>query len=305
MSLPPLPKRFTVYRRHLKIPNFYCLGRAHLKAAQEPIPMHSHILEMEIGYLASGRQAYYIEDRLHDMRGNDLLIVKPGEMHGTLSLPAEKTTLYWLNLDMRFLNGSFLGAQGKEARKLHHSLRTMKRRFFRGDSGLKSILDRIIQTFISKKPFHRTVIQNLLTEFAVQVVDFSQKKENQHVPFRLKSSLDYISKNVEEDIRVETLAKMSGLSPGRFRANFIDAVGIPPKEYILREKFNRAKVLLKKENTGVTRIAHDLHFSSSQHFATAFRRYTGLTPLEFRDSGSPSRKISKRRTRGSFVPPNP
>lgn len=283
MPLPPLPKRFTVYRRHLKIPNFYCLGRAHLKAAQEPIPMHSHILEMEIGYLASGRQAYYIEDRLHDMRGNDILIVQPGEMHGTLSLPAEKTTLYWLNFDMRFLNSRFLGAQGIEARKLHRALRTMKRRFFRGDAKLRSILDRIIWTFISKKPFHRTVVQNLLTEFAVRVVAFSHKKENQLVPFRLKSSLDYIAKNIEEDIRVETLAKMSGLSLGRFRAHFIDATGIPPKEYILREKFNRAKTLLKKEDAGVTQIAHDLHFSSSQHFATAFRRYTGFTPLEFRN----------------------
>lgn len=288
MSLPSLPKRFTVYRRHLKIPNFYCLGRAHLKAAQEPIPMHSHILEMEIGYLASGRQAYYIEDRLHDMRGNDILIVQPGEIHGTLSLPAEKTTLYWLNFDMRRFGNSFLGAQGKEARRLHRALRTMKRRFFRGDARLKSILDRIIWAFLSKKPFYRTQVQNLLTEFAVHVVSFSEKKENEHVPFRLKSSLDHIAKNVEEDIRVETLAKMSGLSPGRFRANFIDAVGIPPKEYILREKFNRAKTLLKKKGAAVTQIAHDLHFSSSQHFATAFRRYIGLTPLEFR-----SRKIRK------------
>ncbi len=294
MPPAPLPERFTVYRRHLKVPNFYCLGRAHLKAAKKPIPMHRHILEMEIGYLASGRQAYYIEDVLHDMRGNDLLIVQPGESHGTYGHPAEKTTLYWLNLDMRLLGSRFLGAWGPEASSLHRNLKTLKRRFFRGDARLKSLLDRIIALFLSKRPYHRTMIQNLLTEFALLVVEFSTGPKNHRMPFRLQKTLDYIGKNISEDIRVESLAALAGLSPGRFCVNFMDGVGLSPKDYIQREKISRAKKILKAGNAPITKIAHELAFSSSQHFATAFKRFTGHSPIAFRNNDFPQNVPKKR-----------
>jgi two-component system response regulator YesN len=53
---------------------------------------------------------------------------------------------------------------------------------------------------------------------------------------------------------------------------------VPPADYVSRQKVARATDLLRKTGMPVTQIATNLGYSSSQYFATAFRRYTGKTP---------------------------
>jgi len=59
-------------------------------------------------------------------------------------------------------------------------------------------------------------------------------------------------------------------------------VGVPPGEYILRQKIKKAEQELTGSERDITEIAYDLEFSSSQYFATVFRRYAGCSPSDFR-----------------------
>jgi AraC-like DNA-binding protein len=81
---------------------------------------------------------------------------------------------------------------------------------------------------------------------------------------------------------VEGIAEAVGLSPSWFKARFRREVGMPPAEYFLRRKVERALQLLANPSLTITRIAHRLGFSSSQHFAAVIRRYTGKTPKQCR-----------------------
>ena len=52
--------------------------------------------------------------------------------------------------------------------------------------------------------------------------------------------------------------------------------------YVMRRRIDAAKArLLDYSGTSIAQIAADLYFSSSQHFATAFRKHVGLTPSAF------------------------
>ena len=73
------------------------------------------------------------------------------------------------------------------------------------------------------------------------------------------------------------------LSESRFKTRFKREMGVPPEEFWLRQKIERATVLLKTRN--VTEVAHELGFSSSQYFATVFKRYTRVSPSRFHARG--------------------
>jgi AraC-like DNA-binding protein len=60
---------------------------------------------------------------------------------------------------------------------------------------------------------------------------------------------------------------------------------VTPKEYVLRLKIEEAAGILEREPARpVTTIAHELGFSSSQYFATVFRRYLRVSPGDYRSS---------------------
>ncbi len=88
--------------------------------------------------------------------------------------------------------------------------------------------------------------------------------------------LQHIDAHLADPIRVPELAEVARLSPSRLKARFKRELGVPPAEFWLRQKIERAAELLKTQS--VTDVAFELGFSSSQYFATAFKRYTRLRP---------------------------
>jgi AraC-like DNA-binding protein len=101
---------------------------------------------------------------------------------------------------------------------------------------------------------------------------------------RIQRCLDYVAEHPDEPLNVPHLARHVGLSPSRFKARFRAEMGLPPREYVLRQKIQTAEAALKRPRTSVTDVAHALGFSSSQYFATVFRRFTGASPTQRRRS---------------------
>ena len=96
-------------------------------------------------------------------------------------------------------------------------------------------------------------------------------------------------------------ARAIHLSESRFKARFRREVGLPPGVYILRAKIAAACTELRQPGTRVTELAHRLGFSSSQYFATVFRRFTGLTPSTY--AGRPANAACLSLDRGGKVGP--
>jgi AraC-like DNA-binding protein len=78
------------------------------------------------------------------------------------------------------------------------------------------------------------------------------------------------------------MQRASGLSRSEFFRKFKDETGAGPNQYLLWQRLEAAKDLLANKDPSITEVAHRLGFSSSQYFATVFRRHTGLPPNVFR-----------------------
>ena len=77
------------------------------------------------------------------------------------------------------------------------------------------------------------------------------------------------------------LAELVDLSPHHLCRSFKQATGTSPYQYILKERIERSKALLRMGNTSVAQVALSVGFSSQSHFADAFRKHTSTTPGRF------------------------
>jgi AraC-like DNA-binding protein len=97
----------------------------------------------------------------------------------------------------------------------------------------------------------------------------------------------------DQFLPLTTLAARLRCSPNHLKNAFRRATGLPPAEHHRRQRIARAWRELHRGGRSVTDIAYAYGFPSSQHFATAFKRVTGLTPSAARGSSAPDLEDSR------------
>ncbi len=98
--------------------------------------------------------------------------------------------------------------------------------------------------------------------------------------------IDYISRNMDQKITVASIAQEFGYNEKYLSHMFGQISGLTLKQFILQNKITRANFLLSDTNTPVSEIAASLGFSDSHNFMKCYKKITGLTPTEYRNSFS-------------------
>jgi AraC-like DNA-binding protein len=88
--------------------------------------------------------------------------------------------------------------------------------------------------------------------------------------------------NEEQEISLEEMAFKFDLSESRMRALFKSKFGLPPTQYVIRQKMKEAAKRLRNSYKRVNRIARDLGFESNSYFARAFKKVYSMTPTQYR-----------------------
>ena len=96
------------------------------------------------------------------------------------------------------------------------------------------------------------------------------------------SAIDYIRRNLERDISRSEIAKAIFLNPEYLSKKKKKETGIALNEFIVREKIEQAKSMLKGTDIPVSLIALKMGYTNFSYFSQVFKRHTGLSPLEYR-----------------------
>ncbi len=100
---------------------------------------------------------------------------------------------------------------------------------------------------------------------------------------RLAMALRYIHERYAESPPLGSMAEASGMSPYHFHRVFVREVGVSPRRYLQLRQLQMAKWRLRTERTTIGQIAEESGFANHGHFASAFRRAAGVSPMRYRE----------------------
>ena len=103
-------------------------------------------------------------------------------------------------------------------------------------------------------------------------------------PHQLRRVQDFLRDHLTEDVSLSDAAAVAGLSTSYFARAFREATGVPPHQWVIIQRVERAKCLLELSGLSLAEVALQAGFADQSHFTSAFRRATGTTPGHWRRS---------------------
>lgn len=126
-------------------------------------------------------------------------------------------------------------------------------------------------------------ITNLQYHMVLDYTEQVEKIRNGKTPSKLVMEVsNYIQHHLSEPVDIEALAKSLFVSRTHLAAKFKKESGTTLTDFILKEKVEEAKRLLRYTDKTTTAIAAYLGFSSQSHFTKVFQKYAEKTPTEYR-----------------------
>ena len=99
---------------------------------------------------------------------------------------------------------------------------------------------------------------------------------------RVRIVIDFMKANLQRKISLTDLAHEVNLSAAHVSRLFSIETGIPPSEYLIRLRMEKARHLLLTSLLSVKEIMAMTGYGNRGHFLQHFKRYFGLTPSEYR-----------------------
>jgi AraC-like DNA-binding protein len=280
---PPPARWSAIDLGRIGLPEIPLVGVHHQTFAVAGLDRHVHPGLMEICYLKSGARVYHVRRRDYPFRGHEVFVTYPDEPHGSGRHPHGKGVLYWMQVRLPRSSQPFLGLTPRAAKPLIASLRRLPRRHFRGSQRLGTLFEEIQCLYQeSGEPLRRLQVAACVLDWLIEIVRCAHAETPRDLSPDIRAALALAEQHPEEHFPVPQLAAASGLSVSRFKAKFQAEVGIPPNEFLLRRKVEIARRRLAETDRSITSIAFELGFSSSQYFATVFKRLTHRQPREVR-----------------------
>ncbi|MBR5915943.1 MAG: response regulator [Spirochaetia bacterium] len=137
------------------------------------------------------------------------------------------------------------------------------------------------------KPINEAELKELINKAIYNINQNSRQAGhvnavNYSLPVRL--ACEYIDKNYQEDINLNKISNYVSLSKNYFCNIFKKETGMTIWDYLIRIRMEEAKKMLLETEQKTYEISERVGYDDPSYFGRLFKKYTGFTPIEFRDS---------------------
>ncbi len=139
-------------------------------------------------------------------------------------------------------------------------------------------------------PLGRSYGESLRTALAMHLLrhyaTFKHNKRNYRdgLPeYKLQQALEYIHAHLDQELGLSDMAEVAGMSQYYFCRLFSQSMGVAPYQYVIQQRVERAKGLLKERKLTLADVALACGFANQSHFTKHFRQLTGITPKAYRE----------------------
>jgi AraC family transcriptional regulator len=130
-------------------------------------------------------------------------------------------------------------------------------------------------------------LANVLAVFLIRHVSAPRRparnRDGKLPQSKLRSVVAYVEDQLHASLTLEELAAVARLSPYHFARQFRSATGLPPYQFVIARRVERAKGLLQEGgDLSLAQVAARAGFSDQSQFSSHFKRLVGVTPSRFR-----------------------
>lgn len=235
----------------------------------------------EIGYLERGAIEWMTPEGLEEAGPGSVLVDPPGEWLGGKSALLHPCERFWLRFNVP-PRGRLPGLEAARVAALATAFGAIRRRFFPASPDIRPAFERLMAAQRGGGAFDADLARAALHQILFQVVVDHARDPAASRSRATKAALAYLDAHAEAEFSGPALAAAVDLSTGYLYDLFQRETGMAPGHYHARRRMGVAKRRLVETGASVTEIALSLGFSSSQYFATCFKKRVGMTPVAYR-----------------------
>lgn len=256
-----------------------------------------HHTEFEISVFISGKGTYTVGSKQYSFQKGDVFIFSSDEVHSITDIEAvEKLDLMNIHFEPRLIWSLGNDIFDFKFLKIFFSRNDkFENRLDRDNPATSEISELLftIETEISKKnPEYELMIKVLLLHVLVIMIrsyDYVKYDNSTYVVhkqnlYNLEKAINYIDQNLSDDMTLDQLAKIANMSRTYFSTLFKKLNGISTWNYITIKRIEQSVVFLKTTDLSMLEIASKCGFNNSTNFNRAFKKVTGKTPSDYRQS---------------------
>ncbi len=251
-----------------------------------------YVYDYELEFYTFSKGAMMIEDKVFPVEKGDIVFRRPGQLvQGILPY-----SCYLLCFDL-------LGNTGRNIETYDFGKPMPLQPYYLNDfldsipplfhtpveDVYMNIFDKILSESISSGKGSSLITKSLILQLLYQIYadtanDECKLLKNSPYYSRIKSSIDYMKKNIKNNIFLCDIARSANLSPTYFNKIFTETLKTTPNDYLTTLRMNAAKELLVRTNMPICDIALECGFSNIPYFSYVFKKYNDMPPLKFRKS---------------------
>lgn len=241
--------------------------------------------EFEMIYLENGLANFSIDGSLYKLVPGQFLFVNCGSIHSGQAVDNPEAYAIVFHLRMLFSDEVDI-CKNKYLIPLQN--RKVLVSSFIQDENVKEDICEIIKYFKQKDYGYELMIKGLLFKIIFRLFNNNYVKKDLHdkdFGFKLekiKTVLDYINSNYSTPLKIEELSKMANLSKFYFCRLFKEITHLTPVDYINKFRIERAVEFIKNTDMSISDIAFEVGFNNISYFIKIFKRYIGVTPLQYK-----------------------
>lgn len=233
--------------------------------------------EFQINYVTRGSGIYETRDGRYPIKPGSLLISKPGEWHRYKPL----TGTGWTE--------NYVGFDGSIPRNILKTDNPYALKPVLQIGNREEFIDtyhKIFEMILEEKPGFQQVASGMIMKLLGYMVSLEKQKNftGKRVERTIRDACFEMRENIGAEIDFKEYAQDQNIGYSYFRKMFKQYTGIAPVQYHLDLKIRRARDLLVSSDLSIKEIAFQVGFHSIHYFSRCFKKKTGRSPSEFRNS---------------------
>ncbi|WP_445734402.1 helix-turn-helix transcriptional regulator [Mariniflexile sp.] len=252
---------------------------------------------LEFHFLESGSMPYLQENKEAILTPNHLTITRPWEAHKVGNPYIGMGKFYWVIIDLEvrrphqnWVWPDWITLTNNDLERLTAILRQNEKSILKTNQSVRDCFSKISKAIdTDEKGSNASKIRLLINYLLVLLLDLLNTDDmvlNESLTDSSRSVkffLNELEKNLSENWTIELMAQSAGVGLTRFTHHCKQLTNLTPMRYLTMKRLEMSKEILKdEEELSIAQIAYMCGFTTSQYFATVFKKHEKCSPNQYR-----------------------